>query len=125
MKRSAPKKRKTPKRKTRYASRERDFDYMGWVKTLPCLLYRLEGAGPCSPGYAEADHAGLDAGLSQKAPDNTCIPLCSDHHLDRHAATGFFRGRSKDWKREWRLEAIAKTQAAYPGPGNGIQEGGL
>lgn len=117
------KKRKSPPRKSRYAERERDFEFMGWVKSLPCLLYQHDGAGPCTPGYVEADHAGLDAGLTRKAPDDTCIPLCSAHHLDRHACTGFFRGRSKQWKRDWRLDAIAKTQAAYPGPGNGITEG--
>lgn len=106
------KKRKSPKRKTKYAQRERDFDYMEFVKTLPCRLAGLEGAGPCS-GVTEADHAGLDAGLTQKAPDDTCIPMCTGHHRDRHACTGFFRGREKGWKRNWRLCAIAETQAEY------------
>jgi len=100
---------KPPKRKTKYARRERDFEYMRWVKTLPCLLV---GEGHCS-SVVEADHAGLDAGLNQKAPDRTCIPLCSRHHLDRHAATGYFRGREKAWKRDWREAAIAKTQKLY------------
>ena len=109
---STSKKRKSPKRKTKYAMRERDFDYMGWVKTLRCLLSGLDGAGPCS-GVVEADHAGLNSSLSSKAPDDTCIPLCTGHHRDRHACTGFFRGLEKDWKREWRLEAIAKTQGEY------------
>lgn len=102
------KKRKSPKRKTKYAQRERDFDYMGWVKTRPCLLRTI---GPCS-GVVEADHAG-ERGLGQKAPDNTCIPLCSSHHLDRHACTGFFRGLPRDWKRRWRRAAIAHTQHRY------------
>ena len=79
------------------------------VKSLPCLLAGDELAGNCS-GVVEADHAGIGVGIGQKAPDNTCIPLCSGHHLDRHACTGFFRGREKSWKREWRVEMIEKTR---------------
>lgn len=105
------KKRKSPKRKTKYASRERDIDYMLWVKTLPCLIASLEGAGPCS-SVVEPDHVGV-RGIGQKAPDDTCVPLCSTHHLDRHAHTGYFRYRSKEWTREWREEAIRKTQAEH------------
>jgi len=100
------------KRKTKYARRERDFEYMKWVKTQPCLLAGVEGAGPCT-GVVEADHAGLERGIGMKAPDDTCIPLCSGHHLDRHACTGFFRGRPKDWKRAWRVNAIAVTRTRY------------
>lgn len=98
------------KRKTKYARRERDIDYMLLVKGLRCFLAGVDGAGPCT-GVTEADHAG-ERGLGQKAPDDTCIPLCSGHHLDRHACTGFFRGREKHWKREWRIDAIEKTRVA-------------
>ena len=104
-----PKKKKPVKRPTKYARRERDIDYMLLVKGLECILARNDEAGPCT-GVTEADHAGLDAGLNQKAPDDTCIPLCSGHHLDRHACTGYFRGREKAWKRDWRLVAIEITQ---------------
>ena len=99
------------KRPGKYARRVRDFDFMLWVKTQQCLLAGNYEAGPCS-GVVEADHAGL-RGIGQKAPDDTCIPLCSGHHLDRHACTGFFRGREKAWKRDWRAEAITKTQAEF------------
>lgn len=116
------KKRKSPKRKTKYALRERDIPYMLWVKTLPCLFTDNRIAGPCS-GVVEADHAGLDSGIGAKAPDDTCVPLCSRHHLDRHAATGFFRWREKEETldeckakiRAWRLAAIENTQAQHAG----------
>ena len=100
---------KPGKRKSKYALRERDLEFMRWVKTLPCLLV---GEGPYS-SVVEADHAGLDVGMGQKADDMTCVPLCSSHHLDRHACTGFFRGRGRLWKRSWRREAIAKTQQLH------------
>lgn len=94
---------------SRYAQRERDIDYMLRVKELQCLLAGLDGAGPCS-SVVEADHAG-ERGMGQKAPDDTCIPLCSRHHVDRHAFTGFFRDREKEWHRDWRARAIEKTRA--------------
>ena len=99
---------KPGKRKGKYARRERDWDYMGWVKTLPCLLARTE----CS-GTIEADHTGMDSPMGQKAPDDTCVPLCSRHHRDRHDGLGFFRGQTREVRREWRLWAIDKTQAEY------------
>lgn len=105
---------KKGKRKSKYARRERDIDYMLWCKTLPCLLAGLEGAGPCS-SVVEPDHVGLDSGIGCKPPDDTCVPLCSAHHVDRHAHTGYFRDRPKAWIRDWRLNAIAETQALHSG----------
>ena len=126
MKRRAPqsksKKRKSPKRKSKYARRTRDFDYQLWVKTLPCSIAGLEGAGPCS-SVVEPDHVG-QRGIGQKSPDDTCIPLCSIHHLDRHGHTGYFRYRTKEWTREWRQEAIRKTRELYE-TGGIINEGWL
>ena len=107
------------KRKSKYARRGRDIDFMMFVKTLPCLLAGIEGAGPCS-GVVEADHAGLDSGLGQKAPDRTCVPMCPAHHLDRHSCSDFFGKREDEThealrqrKREWRRQAIVKTQAEH------------
>ena len=118
MKRSGPLKRspmkRTPmrpgKRKTKYARRERDVPYMMWVKSLPCLL---RGFSPCS-GVVEADHAG-DRAFGQKADDRTCIPLCTRHHRERHDSMGLFRGRTKEWKREWRHAAIRGIQLKHEG----------
>ncbi len=98
-------------RKSKYSRRVRDVQFMMFVKSLPCLLAGNPEAGPCS-GVTEADHAGL-RGMGQKAPDNTCVSLCSRHHRDRHGCMGFFRGRERLWKREWRANAIAFTQARY------------
>jgi hypothetical protein len=93
---------------TAYARRDRDFDYMGLVKQLPCLLEGVDGAGYCD-GAVEADHAGLDRGLSQKADDTTCIPLCRQHHRDRTESTGLFAALTKDERRAWRRWAIGAT----------------
>jgi hypothetical protein len=95
------------KKRSRYARRERFFEYMGWVKTLPCVLIRN---GVCA-GSIEADHAGSRA-LSQKAHDSTCIPLCTRHHRDRTDYRGVFVGFDAERMRTWCDEQIAKTHEA-------------
>ena len=99
------------KRKTKHARRERDFDYMTWVKQQRCLL---EHEGDCS-GVIEADHAGERAGF-RRADDRTCISLCSHHHRQRHAAQGIFYSMTKEERREWRREAIRLTQERWEAP---------
>lgn len=96
-------------RRTAYARRERDFDYMLAVKELPCALAGVAEAGPCS-GPIEADHMG-ERGLGQKAPDNTCGPLCSGHHRDRTDGCGYFN-RPREENRHWCRLTIARTQHA-------------
>ncbi len=83
-----------------------DRPYVLWVKTLQCLMAEHGG---CS-SVVEAHHAG-PRGLSQKAHDHTCVPLCSLHHHDRHAATGVWKTYRKADFRAWADRAIRKTQA--------------
>jgi phage terminase large subunit GpA-like protein len=51
----------------------RDADYRRWVRTLPCLACH-------SRQSIEAAHTGQDGGMSMKASDYSCIPLCSNCH---------------------------------------------
>lgn len=104
----------------RYAKRPRDLVYMRLVKRLACLVAFSPAFGPCG-GEVEADHAG-GRGLGQKAPDSTCIPLCTQHHRDRHNTTGGFEvmgkgaggkvdSRGRTWNmRGWLDAAIEHTQ---------------
>jgi hypothetical protein len=101
-----PRKRITNARRNRYRDRPRFFDYMGWVKAQPCLMASY---GSCH-GVVEADHAGFDRGVGMKAHDNTCIPLCSAHHMQRHNFNGVFKGWTKEQMRAWRELAIQLTQ---------------
>lgn len=100
---------------TSHAERERDFAFMGWVKTQPCRLAKLEdAAGRCggTSSWSEADHAGERAGW-RRADDDTCIPLCQLHHRDRTTRRGYFEGRDWAWMRAWCDTAIAETRAAW------------
>jgi hypothetical protein len=57
----------------------RNWKYRAWVRSLPCAVCGLE---PCG----EAAHTGHDGGLSTKASDYSCIPLCPDcHRFGPHA----------------------------------------
>jgi hypothetical protein len=51
----------------------RDEAYKAWIRTLTCL-----GCGCGSRN--EAAHVGHDGGMSMKASDYSCVPLCSNCH---------------------------------------------
>lgn len=110
-----PKERKA--KRSKYARRERAFDYMVWIKSLGCMLGGAwPQAGkqirpqvtPCG-GPIEADHAG-DRGVGRKAPDSTCIPLCRNHHGQRTDMRGAFRYFKAKDMRAWRHGAIQLVQ---------------
>src|SRR5258708_448574 len=63
--------RKPPQRERR--GPERSASYLAWVRTLG-------GAACGAEGRSEAAHTGSDGGMSQKASDLSCIPLCADCH---------------------------------------------
>lgn len=107
---------------TKYAKRERDFDYMGFIKGQPCAVgYNHQPAYDefwrglyvdehC--GTIEAHHAGV-RGVGQKAPDDTCIPLCSEHHRKLGERCGLFSGWPRGAVKLWELAVIAHYQALY------------
>lgn len=83
--------------------------FVQYVRSLPCAAWAL---GPCY-GRVEAHHAG-QRGLGQKAHDNTCVPLCTQHHRNWHDHSGPFRTWTKTDRREWIAQTISFTQAGYP-----------
>lgn len=124
----SPMRRRT--RSTKYARRERDMPRMGWTKEQHCILnldalmshqifmdlYQL-WSGPlpddCS-GIIEAHHAGV-RGLGQKAPDSTCLPLCSAHHRDLTDRSGCFASWPRGMVKAWELAVVAVYQRLYAG----------
>ena len=99
-----PARRATPRR----SDVVRDPDYVSAVHGLPCCATDLS---PCG-GLIEADHAGKKSGMGRKADDTTCIPLCRDHHSERHRFAGPFRAWTAPVMRAWLDSHIAATQAA-------------
>jgi hypothetical protein len=120
---------------TSYSRRERNFEFMTWVRAGGCIVLEvnpiafirrrlplIEAARlieivsvnltTICRGDIEADHMGA-RGLSQKADDFTCVSICQQHHIERTDHTGIFRPLNRDEVREWRAVAIERTQAAW------------
>ena len=51
----------------------RDDEYKAWILTLPCCACGIEGR-------SEAAHTGNDGGMSMKASDYSCVPMCGNCH---------------------------------------------
>lgn len=123
--RRSPLKRKAPMRRTKrsaYARRPRDVEFMLWVKTLLCAVEEEWPLFPVRPtacdGVVEADHMGQRA-LSRKADDTTCVPMCTKHHRERSDHSGTFRAMTRDQLRAWRERAMMRTQTLW------LERGGI
>lgn len=101
------------------ARRNRELDFLNWVRRQPCELRGVAYAGPCTGAFCDPDHMGTmahhDRGLGLKPSDLTCVPLCRGHHDARHGRVGYFSTeRMTRWdEHRWRLAAIARTQLRY------------
>lgn len=103
-----------PKKQSAYKLRERDWDRMGFVKTLPCTM-TVDPIGDPTPcrGPIEADHESRGRGLSRKSADDRVIPLCDGHHDERTDHNGAFKNVKRDDERAWFERAIDRAQRAY------------
>lgn len=117
---------------TKYARRERDYDRMAWVRSLPCAVlgYQSPDSLPSSLGslmlppwwhgpqvdpcrrWTEAHHAG-EHGYGNKAPDATVIPMCDHHHDSLGERRGIFAGWPHGAVKQWELAMIAYYQRRY------------
>jgi hypothetical protein len=89
----------------RRSSRVRDPEYMARVAALPCLL---AGEHVCD-GRIEVHHMG-SRGLGQKCSDLETVPFCQKAHREWHDASGYFRGLTREDRREYAAHAIAETR---------------
>jgi len=110
------------KGKTAHARRPRDFDYMGKVAKLPCVvreLYSVTMVDHACDGRITVDHA---FGRYRKDADRLTIPLCEKHHREKTGQVGgggFMAGWSLGRRRGWLSIAVAVTREAIGGPGKG------
>jgi hypothetical protein len=97
--------------RSRRQPRELDPGRLAWIRRQPCCA-------PTSPRcrrQSEPHHAGRKRGMSLKADDDTCIPLCRQHHRDIEAMAGPWRCMSGAEVRAWQDEQVAVCRAAYEG----------
>jgi hypothetical protein len=120
---------RTPMRRSRgddrnsYARRDRDFPYMGFIKTQRCVVAELDPTHVCD-GPSEADHIGGigERGKGMKCPDDETIPLCPSAHRDRGGRAGYFEGWSTVDMRAWADTQIARYQLRYRELGAGADQ---
>jgi hypothetical protein len=74
--------------------------YLAWIRSLPCVAC---GKWSADSRRTEAAHTGPH-GLSQKASDLTCIPLCALCH--REGPNAIHRGLAA-WCEHWRVDIEA------------------
>src|SRR6185369_14296789 len=71
----------------------RDPKYRAFVRTWTCVVCRITAEmGSLFHCRVEAAHTGPH-GISQKASDHTCVPLCRKHHteLDHQIGKAFWK----------------------------------
>jgi hypothetical protein len=85
--------RKPPARERRGPAR--DADYRAFVRSFPC-------AACGSTRSVEAAHTGSDGGMSMKASDYSCIPLCPDCH--RAGRFAYHRVGREAFLHHWRID---------------------
>lgn len=101
---------------TRYSERERDWEYMRWIKVRPCRLLGVDGAGECTGRGVQVAHVGeigVRAKSHRSGDDTQTIPLCPDHHYDCDNRRGYFAGWPLLRLRDWADAAIADERDRY------------
>ena len=85
----------------------RDEDYKAWIRTLACCACGVEAR-------SEAAHTGTDGGMSMKASDYSCVPLCPECHTQGSGAYHRIGKRVFENARGLRLEAlVTQLQRAW------------
>ena len=92
-----PKPRRVPRR-----GPSRDSGYRTWIRTLPC-------AACGSRWQIEAAHTGCDGGMSQKASDYSCVPLCRNCHTAGREA--YHRIGKLAFERKWGIDFFDLVRA--------------
>ena len=86
-----------PRRKSGGEAEEpRSEPYKARIRTLACTACGIEGR-------SEAAHTGRDGGMSQKASDLSCIPLCRDCHTMRADSYHRIDGGRRAFERRYRV----------------------
>ncbi len=107
MSRESSLERKPLKRKARRAKPGDDAARKAFVKRFVCVVGGRK-CGPSDPHHEIDGHGENRKGMGQTAPDARTFPLCRKHHEDFHNGRGFCRGWSKQQRRYWQDQEIAR-----------------
>jgi hypothetical protein len=100
------------RQRSKYSRRTRDYAYMAWVKTLDCCVARELNTYSFCRWPIEADHAWND-GMGRKCQDRFTVPLCREHHRQKHDHSGYFASLDKMATRRLFERWVAETMSRY------------
>ncbi|MHC4714320.1 MAG: hypothetical protein ACYTAN_13795 [Planctomycetota bacterium] len=96
-----------------------DPDYLAWLRGQDCRVAVALGTYRGCRWPIHAAHVG-ERGLGQKCPDSQAISMCSYCHLQdshdhatRGGELGFIASMSREQRRAWYDEQVAKQRAQY------------
>lgn len=95
--------------KPRAPERGGDPAYLAFVRTRPCCAC---GAPP--PSHAHHKTLG-GRGKGQKAPDRETLPFCFSCHDEFHGVRGRFSGATREQRRVFQDDEIARLNAIHDG----------
>jgi hypothetical protein len=91
-----------PRRTESRRGPSRDPQYRAWIRTLSCSC--------CGSRWQiEAAHTGSEGGMSQKASDYSCVPLCRNCHTA--GRTAFRRVGKLEFERRYGLDLALLVKA--------------
>ncbi len=96
----------------------RDQPYMDWLKRELCVVckYRYPGDGPdmtMQTTYSEPAHTAKNNGRSSKGPDDSCIPLCHEHHAEMDGRAGMKIVTKEQFAAKYNLDLAAIASEHY------------
>ena len=98
-------KQRSDKRRKQHASSEgkADLEWMGEVRSGPCIICRLFGEQQLSP--TQAHHPIHGRYSARKAPAKDCLGLCEGHHMGDFDTSKIALHREPDkWKAKYGLD---------------------
>lgn len=88
-----------------------DEAYLQWVRTLPCCVCPLDDRTQAH--HLKHGRGERRGGMGIRVHDRLTVPMCSRHHRQFHAGTGFFQGWDKERKRVWQEAWIARLHKKF------------
>lgn len=80
----------------------RDAKYRAWIRTFPCACCGTTRG-------VQAAHTGTDGGMSMKASDYSCIPLCAHCHTGASDSYHLHQGGKAGWEAQNRIDCAAEV----------------
>lgn len=66
------------------SKREKEANYLDFIRSLPCIVTRREPVDAAHVSYAVPEYGKLGRGKGSKESDRWAVPLCPEEHQRQH-----------------------------------------